>query len=116
MNFLCLAYYDAQATASVPKSEVASVVKQCRPHDEALRATGKLVLQAALGATSDARVVRPGAGRKDRFTDGPFSEAKDQVGGFAIVDVADLDEAIAIAAGHPATRIGQVEIRPVLEA
>lgn len=49
------------------------------------------------------------------LTDGPFIEAKDQIGGFAIIDVADLDEAIEIAAGHPACRFGQVEIRPVLE-
>lgn len=49
------------------------------------------------------------------LTDGPYIEAKDQVGGFAIVDVDDLDEAIEIAAGHPACRWGQVEIRPIRE-
>lgn len=49
------------------------------------------------------------------LTDGPYIEAKDQVGGFAIVDVDDLDEAIEIAAGHPACRFGQVEIRPIRE-
>jgi hypothetical protein len=47
------------------------------------------------------------------LTDGPFIEGKEQIGGFALVDCADLDEAIEIAAGHPATRFGQVEIRPV---
>jgi hypothetical protein len=49
------------------------------------------------------------------LTDGPFVEGKEQIGGFALVDCADLDEAIEIAAGHPASRIGQVEIRPVRE-
>lgn len=47
------------------------------------------------------------------LTDGPYLEAKDQIGGFAIVDVDNLDEAIQIAAGHPACKIGQVEIRPI---
>lgn len=47
------------------------------------------------------------------LTDGPFIEGKEQIGGLALVDCADLDEAIEIAAGHPATAIGQVEIRPV---
>ena len=47
------------------------------------------------------------------LTDGPFIEAKEQIGGFALVDCRDLDEAIEIAAGHPAAAIGQVEIRPV---
>lgn len=48
------------------------------------------------------------------LTDGPFMEGREQVGGFVLVDCADLDEAIEIAAGHPATAIGQVEIRPVI--
>lgn len=49
------------------------------------------------------------------LTDGPYLEAKDQIGGFAVIDVDDLDEAIRIAAGHPACSVGQVEIRPLRE-
>ena len=48
-------------------------------------------------------------------SDGPFAETKDFVGGFVVVDCADLDEAIAIAAGHPYARLGSVEVRPVWE-
>jgi hypothetical protein len=47
------------------------------------------------------------------LTDGPFMEGREQVGGLALVDCRDLDEAIDIAAGHPAVNVGQVEIRPV---
>jgi hypothetical protein len=47
------------------------------------------------------------------LTDGPFIEGREQIGGLALIDCADLDEAIAIAAGHPAAAFGQVEIRPV---
>jgi hypothetical protein len=47
------------------------------------------------------------------LTDGPFAETKDQVGGFAVVECDDIDEAVEIATGHPAARFGQVEIRPV---
>jgi hypothetical protein len=49
------------------------------------------------------------------LTDGPYIEAKDQIGGFALIEVDDLDAAIEIAAGHPACAVGQVEIRPILE-
>jgi hypothetical protein len=80
-----------------------------------LERRGVLQVHEGLHPSATATTVRV-RGDEVLLTDGPFSEAKDQVGGFAIVDVADLDEAIAIAAGHPATRIGQVEIRPVLEA
>jgi len=80
-----------------------------------LEQRGALQVHEGLHPSATATTVRV---RDDDvlLTDGPFIEAKDQVGGFAIVDVADLDEAIAIAAAHPATRIGQVEIRPVREA
>jgi hypothetical protein len=46
-------------------------------------------------------------------SDGPFAETKDFVGGVVIVECANLDEAIEIAAGHPYARRGGVEIRPV---
>ncbi|SDU69350.1 YciI family protein [Jiangella alkaliphila] len=48
-------------------------------------------------------------------SDGPFAETKDFVGGVVLIECADLDEAIAIAAGHPYARWGGVEIRPVWE-
>jgi hypothetical protein len=49
------------------------------------------------------------------LTDGPYIEAKDQIGGLALIEVDDLDEAVEIAAGHPACSVGQVEIRPLRE-
>jgi hypothetical protein len=48
-------------------------------------------------------------------SDGPFAETKDFVGGISILECANLDEAIEIAAGHPYARRGSVEIRPVWE-
>ena len=48
-------------------------------------------------------------------SDGPYAETKDLMGGIAIVECADLDEAIEIAAGHPFAAFGTVEVRPVWE-
>lgn len=62
----------------------------------------------------DATTVRVRDG-ETLISDGPFAETKDFVGGVVIVDCADLDEAIAIAAGHPYARWGGVEIRPIWE-
>lgn len=61
----------------------------------------------------DATTVKVRDGRT-LVTEGPFSESKEWVGGFDIVDCADLDEAIGIAAGHPAARTGTVEVRPFM--
>jgi hypothetical protein len=46
-------------------------------------------------------------------TDGPFAEAKEQMGGYDMIECRDLDEAIEIASKHPVAQIGMVEIRPV---
>ena len=67
----------------------------------------------ASAACPNATTVRV-RGDEVLLTDGPFIEGREQIGGFALLDCRDLDEAIEIAAGHPASAFGQVEIRPVL--
>ena len=63
-------------------------------------------LQGAAAATS----VRSRNG-KQVVTDGPFAETKEQVGGFCLIEAADLDEAVAVAAEHPAATYGTIEVR-----
>jgi hypothetical protein len=46
-------------------------------------------------------------------SDGPFAETKEQIGGFCLIDCADLDEAIEVASKHPAAAYGTIEIRPL---
>jgi hypothetical protein len=48
-------------------------------------------------------------------TDGPFAETREVLGGYYLIDVRDLNEAIGIAARHPGTRFGGVEVRPLGE-
>ena len=76
-----------------------------------LRQTGELVGFAALADPSESATVRVRDG-VPAVTDGPYIEAKEIVGGFAIVEVKDLDEALAMAKGWPA---GAVEVRPVVD-
>jgi len=60
---------------------------------------------------SDATTVRVRNGEV-LLTDGPYAETKDQIGGFDVLDCADLDEAIAVAARHPMAWEGLIELRP----
>jgi hypothetical protein len=118
VHYLCLAYYDPKVTAELPKADVVAVVRQCKPHDEALHATGHVVAQAALGTPGETRVIRPRHGRNLGYTDGPFTEAKEVVGGFFIIEAEDMDEATRIATLHPAGQIGDelgwgIEIWPI---
>ena len=79
-----------------------------------LERRGGILVGARLRPVVDATTVRVRDG-ETLVSDGPFAETKDFVGGFVIVDCANLDEAIEIASGHPAARWGGVEIRPVWE-
>jgi hypothetical protein len=49
------------------------------------------------------------------LTDGPFADTKEVIGGFSLVECADLDEALEVVARHPAARYGSIEIRPLSE-
>ena len=68
---------------------------------------------AGLKATATATTVRTAAGKKT-VHDGPFAEAKEQLGGFYLIEAADLDDAIEIAKKLPVMQDGAVEIRPIL--
>ncbi len=67
---------------------------------------------AAPGAHGDDASLRDGA---LTMTDGPFAETKEQLAGFYLIDAADLDEAVTLAARIPPVRADSVEVRPVRE-
>jgi hypothetical protein len=69
---------------------------------------------APLHPASAATSVRVRGGKR-LVTDGPFAETREVLGGFYLIDVENLDEAIRIAERHPGARVGTVEVRPVLE-
>ena len=81
--------------------------------DAAMRRAGVLVECAPLEPTSSSTTVRMRDG-ETLLTDGPAAELKEQVGGFALIECADLDEAIRWAATMPAARDASVEIRPLV--
>jgi hypothetical protein len=80
--------------------------------DTWLAETGiRRLLGAQLAAGSDAVTVRRRKG-ETVLTDGPYAETKEWIGGFDVIDCADMDEAIEIASRHPVAHFGMVEVRP----
>lgn len=77
-----------------------------------LEKQGKWVASAPLHSVTTATSIRVRDGRRE-ITDGPFAETTEQLGGYYIIDVDNLDEAIAIAAQLPPAKKGTVEIRPL---
>jgi len=79
---------------------------------EALKKSGALVGSNRLRPTSTATTVRVANG-KSQVLDGPYAETREQLGGYYLVDVVDLDAALAWAARCPGASHGIVEVRPV---
>ena len=73
---------------------------------------GVSVHGAYLEPVCEARTVRLRASEV-LVIDGPFAETKEQIGGYDVIECADLDEAIAVASRHPVARIGTIEVRPL---
>ena len=99
---------------SAPKGAMpdAKMVAAMMKYNEELRRAGVLLALDGLHPPSDgARVTVPGG--KPRVTDGPFAEAKEVLGGFNIIEAADMNEALEIAMSFPWADTGSLEVRPI---
>ena len=79
---------------------------------EGMKAGWLIECEGVTFGTTGVRVHKAADG-KITVTDGPFAETKEQLGGYYLVEAADLDEAITIAAKIPAAKHGSVEVRPI---
>jgi len=109
MNYMLLAY--SPESAWTREEWLACTVASGRICDE-LRAKGCFLAAAPLEPVATAASVRVRAG-ETLVTAGPFAETVEQLGGFFLIDVPSLDEAIALAARLPSAAKGTIEIRPV---
>src|ERR1700682_2258934 len=106
---------DQQMWEKLPQEQIATAYKQINDWFEEHSRSGKIVGGEELKGPNSSTTVRFKGG-KPIVTDGPYIEAKEIVGGFAIVEVKDLDEALAMAKTWPGGGEGRiVEVRPVVE-
>src|SRR5215475_7912308 len=111
MQYIILIYL---AENSITEEERAHCYQDSARYARELQADGKCLAVAPLQPTITATSIRHHEG-KPIITDGPFAETREQLGGFFLVNAANLDEALDIAGRIPAGRWGTVEVRPVLE-
>jgi hypothetical protein len=116
MRYMLLMYRDETWWDAKPEPERTAIRQLAIDASEPLRSRGIFLAGDPLLPTSTATTVRMRNG-KPVTTDGPFAETKEQLGGYTIVEVASLDEAIAIAVDHPLVRVGghSIEVRPIRE-
>lgn len=114
MKFLCLAYESEETLNSLSQQEWHDLRGEVLDYVQSLQRSGKLVSTNALQSARTAATVQVRGG-KTSVVDGPFAEAKEHIGGFFLIDVADREEALRVAAGWPSARIGSIEVRPIEE-
>lgn len=106
MKYLGLAYFTPEEFAAMAPGDVQKLVSQCPPLDAQMQATGKMLVSASLGDHDRWRTLRPQGGQT-KLTDGPYTEAKEMVGGLFIIEADNEDEALRIASMHPAAQLGE---------
>lgn len=111
MKFLLLAYCDESVWVG---DEQAVCREESVAYTHELHSKGQYIAAAPLHPVATATSVRVRDGKR-LVTDGPFAETTEQLGGYFLIEAANLDEAIAIAGRIPSARKGTIEVRPVVE-
>ena len=114
MRYLCLIYDEEKKVGGMSKSEADAFMGEYFAFTEGIRKSGQYVAGEALQPVQTATTVRVRNG-KVSTTDGPFAETKEQLGGFYLIDAADLNDAIQVASRIPSARVGSIEVRPVVD-
>jgi hypothetical protein len=113
MQYLLMIYANEAMEQSMPQEEMGKMFQEYFAMTERWKQSGKYKGGEALQPVATATTVRLRDG-KVLTTDGPFAETAEQIGGYYLVDAANLDEAIQLAAEIPSARHGSIEIRPVM--
>lgn len=114
MRYMLLIATDEALEADRTPDQEAALMQEYGAFTAELQAAGAMLGAERLRPTSTATTVRIRDG-ETLVTDGPFAETKEFVGGYYMIEAANLDEAVAWAAKIPSARIGSVEVRPIWE-
>lgn len=112
MQYLLLLYVNEAGWPKLSKAEQELGLAAYTAYTEALRKAGGLLGANRLQPSLSATTVRL-ANSKTQVLDGPYADSKEQLGGFYLIDVPDLDAALSWAARCPAAGHGIVEVRPI---
>jgi hypothetical protein len=113
MQYLLLIYNAESQWDAMSEAERGKMSQQFGAFTQEIIASGNFKGGNQLHPTSKATTVRVQNGKK-LVTDGPFAETKEQLGGYYLIEAADLDEATAIAGRIPSAGFGSIEVRPIV--
>jgi hypothetical protein len=112
MEYLLLIYTRESDMATMSEEARGALYKDYYEFTDGIRKSGHYKGGNPLQSITTATTVSVRDG-KTMTTDGPFAETREQLGGYYLVEAADLDEAIGLAARIPGARMGKIEVRPI---
>jgi len=114
MEYMLFLYSDeSQSPDFEPGSpEFNEMMGEWMAFNQSLIDAGQMIGGASLSGTDTATVLTKSADGTEAVTDGPYAETKEQIGGYYLIDVETLDEALAIARRVPIP-VGRTEVRPI---
>ena len=112
MKYLLMIYAGEASENAMSPEDTGKMMQAYGAYTEALVKAGVMQAGERLRPTSDATSVRVRGG-KTEVLNGPYAETREQLGGYYLIDVADLDAALAWAARCPGSSHGTVEVRPI---
>jgi hypothetical protein len=115
VKYILLIYGDERVWSSLSREEMEHVYAEHRAYGEAMDKAGIMRGGYELKPVSTATSVRFEKGRRPRTTDGPFAETKEQLAGYYLIEVDNLEQALEWAEKMPGMSDGTVEVRPVAE-
>ncbi|HEU5216616.1 MAG TPA: YciI family protein [Gaiellaceae bacterium] len=113
MQYMLLIYNDPESWVSMSEEQQGAIFGEYGSFTEELQSSGKMVGGDALQPIATATSVRVRDG-ETLTTDGPFAETKEVLGGYYLIDVDSLDEALEWGAKVPGAKYGTIEVRPVV--
>ena len=115
MKYILLIYGPERVWESLSREAMEKVYAEHRAYGEAMEKAGVMRGGSELKPVSTATSVRFASGRPPRTMDGPFAETKEQLAGYYVIDVDNLEQAIEWAERMPGMIEGTVEVRPLAE-
>ncbi len=110
MKYLCQVWLDEQVMAALSPSEQRELDRQSLAYDRELAERGHLLLASPLAPPDTALTLKVRQG-KLTTTDGPFTESREHLGGFLLIEARDFTEATQLASQVPIARYGSIEVR-----
>ena len=114
MTYLCLVYFEPKTMEGLSRREKVTLDRDSVAYDGELGRSGHYIVSHALQPVSTAKTVRVRRGKASQV-DGPFAETREHLGGFILINAANMNEAVALASKIPMAKMGSIEVRPVLK-